>query len=201
MTGSVCCWIVASLCLSIFESLKNQGEQEASLSLGDVELSVGVRSICETWTPGFTSDSVCAICFHRTLFFWLHITSIIVCNKLKFWWHLLVILNTSKKIKNLHNNIFEFKVHFESKLILIQWLDEDNCIKSMYIEYITHSFSKTLGPHVYHSLNITKQKKNWKKMHCPFIKSLLLWYGSGFFLKIRYYYAFIEQMKNEDCFH
>jgi len=54
----------------MFESLRNQGKQEASLSLGDVELSVGVRSICETWTPGFTSDSVCAVCFRRTLFFW-----------------------------------------------------------------------------------------------------------------------------------
>jgi len=35
MTGNVCCWIVASLGRSVSESLRNQGEQEASLSLGD----------------------------------------------------------------------------------------------------------------------------------------------------------------------
>jgi hypothetical protein len=29
-----------------------------------------------------------------------------------------------KKKFNLHDNILELKVHFESKLILIQWLDE-----------------------------------------------------------------------------
>jgi hypothetical protein len=51
-------------------------------------------------------------------------TNIIVHNKLKSWWHPLVILNISKKIKNLHKNILELKVHFELKLILIQCLDE-----------------------------------------------------------------------------
>jgi len=30
-------------------------------------------------------------------------------------------------------------------------------------------------------------------MQCPSIKSPPLWYGSGFFLKQRYYYAFIVQ--------
>jgi hypothetical protein len=30
---------------------------------------------------------------------------------------------------------------FESKLILIQQLDEEDWIKSMYIKYITHNFS------------------------------------------------------------
>jgi hypothetical protein len=53
----------------------------------------------------------------------------------------LVILNTSKKLEHLHDNIFEFKVHFESKLIMIQWLDEEDWIKSMYTKYITYSFS------------------------------------------------------------
>jgi len=37
----------------------------------------------------------------------------------------LAILNTNKKNLNLHN-ILELKVHFESKLILIQQLDEED---------------------------------------------------------------------------
>jgi hypothetical protein len=52
--------------------------------------------------------------------------NIIVHSKLKSWWYYLAIINTSKKIWNLHDNILEFKVHFESKLILIQQLDEEN---------------------------------------------------------------------------
>jgi hypothetical protein len=43
--------------------------------------------------------------------------NIIKSNKLKSWWRPLVIMNTSKEIKNFHNNILEFNVHFESKLI------------------------------------------------------------------------------------
>jgi hypothetical protein len=38
-------------------------------------------------------------------------------------------------------------------------------------------------------------------MQCPTIKSLPLWYGSGFLLKIRYYYAFItKQMQKKHIF-
>jgi hypothetical protein len=71
----------------------------------------------------------------------------------------------------------------------------------MYIEYITYKFSTTLRPHVYDSWNITKQKKIEKIMQCPFKKSPPLWYGSGFFLKIRYYYAFItKQMQIKHIF-
>jgi hypothetical protein len=56
-------------------------------------------------------------------------------------------------------------------------------------------------PHVYGSWNITKQKKIEKIMQCPFVKSLCLWYGSGFFLQIGYYYAFItKQMKKNIYF-
>jgi hypothetical protein len=40
------------------------------------------------------------------------------------------------------------KVHFESKLILTQWLDEEDWIKSMYIEYIIYIFCMAIGPHV-----------------------------------------------------
>jgi hypothetical protein len=50
-----------------------------------------------------------------------------------------------------------------------------------------------IGPNVCDSWNITKQKEIEKLMQCPFIKSHLLWYGSGFFLKGRYYYAFITK--------
>jgi hypothetical protein len=80
--------------------------------------------------------------------------NIIVCYRLKSWWNPFV-LNTSKKIKNLHDNILELKIHFESRLILIQWLDEKDYIKSMYIEYITYIFSTT----------ITKHKKIEKKFN------------------------------------
>jgi hypothetical protein len=38
-----------------------------------------------------------------------------------------------QKIKKLHDNILELKVHFESKLIFIQRLDEENWIKLLYI--------------------------------------------------------------------
>jgi hypothetical protein len=109
-------------------------------------------------------------------------------------------LNTSKKLKNLHNNILEFKIHFKSKLFLIQRLDEEDWIKSMYIEYITYSFSTAIGPHVCDSWNITKQKEIEKVMQCPFIKSPPLWYGSGFFLKGRYYYAFIAEKMQKNFF-
>jgi hypothetical protein len=74
--------------------------------------------------------------------------SIIVRNKLKSWWYSLAIINTRKKLKNWHNNILELKVHFESKLILIQRLDEKNWIKLMYIQYIIYNFPTAIGPHV-----------------------------------------------------
>ncbi len=83
----------------------------------------------------------------------------------------------------MHNNILELKVHFESKLILIQWLDEEDWIKSMYIEYRTYSFSMAIGPHVCQSWSITKQKEIEKIMQYPFTKSPYFWYGSGVFLK------------------
>jgi len=63
----------------------------------------------------------------------------------------------------LHYKILEPKVHFESKLILIQWLDEEDWIKSMYVEYIIYSFSTAIGPHLCGSWNIIKQKKIEKK--------------------------------------
>jgi hypothetical protein len=53
-------------------------------------------------------------------------TNIVICNKLKPWWHPLTIFNISKKLKNLHDNILEFKAHFEFKIILIQQLCEED---------------------------------------------------------------------------
>jgi len=43
------------------------------------------------------------------------------------------------------------KLNFELKLSYIQWLDEDNWIKSMCIKYITYIFSTAIRPHVYGS--------------------------------------------------
>jgi hypothetical protein len=53
----------------------------------------------------------------------------------------------------------------------------------MYTNDTTYNFSMTMGLHVYESWKITKQNKFEKIMHCPSIKSPLLWYGSGFFRK------------------
>jgi hypothetical protein len=47
-----------------------------------------------------------------------------------------------------HDNILELKAYFESKLNLIQWLNEEIWIKSMCIKYITYIFSMAIGPHV-----------------------------------------------------
>jgi hypothetical protein len=44
----------------------------------------------------------------------------------------------------------------------------------MYTEYITYNFSMAIGPDVYDSWNITKQKKNEKIMQYPSIKYLPL---------------------------
>ncbi len=41
----------------------------------------------------------------------------------------------------MHNNILELKIHFESKLSLIQSLDENNWIKSMCMKYNVHFFN------------------------------------------------------------
>ncbi len=53
-----------------------------------------------------------------------------------------------KKVQIVCDNILEFKVHFESKSSLIQWLDEEDWIKSMCIKYITYMFSMAIRPHV-----------------------------------------------------
>jgi hypothetical protein len=95
----------------------------------------------------------------------------------------------------LHNNIFELKVHSKSKFILIQWLGEEDWIKSIYTKYITYSSLTTIVLHVYDSWNITKNKKIEKIMQFSSIKSPPFWYGNGIFPK-RYYYAFIiKQMQ------
>jgi hypothetical protein len=49
-----------------------------------------------------------------------------------------------QKKLNLQDNILKLKVHFESKLILIKWLDEKNWKKIKYIQYITYSFSTAI---------------------------------------------------------
>ncbi len=52
-----------------------------------------------------------------------------------------------------------FGVHFELEFILIQWLNEEDWIKSIYIKYITYNFSIAIRPHVCGSWNITQKKK------------------------------------------
>jgi hypothetical protein len=47
---------------------------------------------------------------------------------------------------------------------------------------------------------LPKKKKIKKIMQCPFIKFFPLWYGSGFPLKIGYYYAFITKQMQKNTF-
>jgi hypothetical protein len=70
----------------------------------------------------------------------------------------------------------------------------------MYIKYITYTFSTAIRPHVCDSWNITKKMKIEIIIKCPFIKLPPLWYGSGFFLKYIYYYAFIVERMEENTF-
>jgi len=69
----------------------------------------------------------------------------------------------------------------------------------MYTKYITYNFSMTIGPHVYDSLKITKQKK-MKKNVMPIYKISYSLIYSGFFLKIGYYYAFITKQMQKNIF-
>jgi hypothetical protein len=55
-------------------------------------------------------------------------------------------------------------------------------------------------PHVYDSWNITKQRKIENTMQCLSIKFPPLWYGSSFFLKIIYYYAFNTKQMQKNTF-
>ncbi len=71
-TGDVCCVIDVLLCLSVFESLRIRKISKAWTSFGDVEVSLGVRSIWRTWTPGSTEESTCVVRFPDPLLFWLH---------------------------------------------------------------------------------------------------------------------------------
>jgi hypothetical protein len=59
----VCCVISVLLCLSVSESLRIRDISRAWTSFGDVEVSVGVRSIWRTWTPGSTEESTCVVRF------------------------------------------------------------------------------------------------------------------------------------------
>jgi hypothetical protein len=58
---------------------------------------------------------------------------------------------------------------------LIQWSNEEDWIKSMYIEYITYNFSIAIRPSMFmiHE-TLPKKRKIEKIMQCPFIKSLPL---------------------------
>ncbi len=64
----MCCVIVVLLCLSVFESLRIREIRKAWTSFGDVEVSIGVRSIWRAWTPGSTEESTCVVRFLDPLF-------------------------------------------------------------------------------------------------------------------------------------
>ncbi len=78
----------------------------------------------------------------------------------------------------------ELKVKFELKLILIQWLNEEDWIKSMYIENITYCFFKAIMLHVCDSQNIIKQKE-LKKIVTFKYKSFPFSYDNVFFPKMK----------------
>ncbi len=60
-------------------------------------------------------------------------------------------IHKKKKLKNLHDNILEFKIHFELKIILIQQLDEKDWLKLIDIEYIIYICLTIVGLLVYGS--------------------------------------------------
>ncbi len=64
-------------------------------------------------------------------------------------------------------------------------------VKTMYVEYKLYVFLTTIRSHVCSSQNITKFKKTKNIMQSPSIKSFSLSYGSDFFSKNIYNYAFI----------
>jgi hypothetical protein len=70
----------------------------------------------------------------------------------------------------------------------------------MYTQYITYNFSTAIRPHVCDSWNFTKQKEIEKIMQCPSIKSLSIWYSSGFFFLKKNYYAFITKKMSKNTF-
>jgi hypothetical protein len=52
-----------------------------------------------------------------------------------------------QKKLDLYDNIILWNslVHYESNLILIQWLNEEDWIKSLYIRYMINTFSIAIG--------------------------------------------------------
>jgi len=76
----------------------------------------------------------------------------------------------------LFDNILKFKVHFQSKSMLIQWLNEKDWIKSMYKKYIIY-----IKSYVYGSCNNTKQEQTKKKKGMFNYKISSSLYVSGFF--------------------
>ncbi len=70
-----------------------------------------------------------------------------------------------QKQLDLYDNIILWNslVHYESNLILIQWLDEEDWIKSMYIRYIIYTFSTAIGPDVVIH-NTLLNKRRMKKL-------------------------------------
>jgi hypothetical protein len=53
----------------------------------------------------------------------------------------------------------ELLVHYESNLILFQWLDEEDWRKSMYIRDIIYTFSTAIGPHVVNHNTLLNKKE------------------------------------------
>ncbi len=57
----MCCVIVVLLCLTIFELLRIKEIRKAWTGFGDVEASVGMRSIYRTWASGSTRENTCVV--------------------------------------------------------------------------------------------------------------------------------------------
>jgi hypothetical protein len=101
------------------------------------------------------------------------ITNIEVHNQLKFWWHPLVILNTSI-IFRIYMKTPKFIL---SQNYLIHWLNKKDWIVSMYIEYLIYTYSTTIGFMFFGLWNTTEQKKIEKNnaMHKYKISSSFIW--------------------------
>jgi hypothetical protein len=99
------------------------------------------------------------------------ITNIIVYSKLKSRWHPLVILNMSKKLLNLHNNIFELEVHFHPT---VRWgrLDKINVHRVYNLQFFSSHRASCLW-----FMKHYQTKENWKNNAIPIYKisSSLIW--------------------------
>jgi len=113
-------------------------------------------------------------------------------SKLKSWFHPLANLNTSKRnLKICTTTKFGIQSSLWVKINLdptIKWggLNKINVHRVYNLQFFNNHKDSCLW-----FMKHYQTKEIEKIMQCPYIKYAPLWYGSDFFLKWRYYHAFI----------